>query len=74
MDAEGTGVAQFCADLIFKVVLFTPGEVAAEGYNGWLSNRTLLGRYAQELGGAMIIFERRGCVCHAPETQTDQAQ
>ena len=38
--------------------MFTPGEVAAERYTGYLTNRTILGLYAQEVGGAIILFER----------------
>jgi len=41
-------------------VLFTPGETEAAPYTGWLTNRTMVGRYAQELGGAMIMIERMG--------------
>ncbi|KAK0652468.1 putative serine peptidase [Cercophora newfieldiana] len=41
------------------VILFTPGEVEAEPYTGWLTNRTMLGRYAQEMNGAMVMLEHR---------------
>ncbi|KAK0721033.1 serine carboxypeptidase S28 [Lasiosphaeris hirsuta] len=41
------------------VVLFTPGEVAANGYTGFLTNRTLAGLFAQEIGGATIVIEHR---------------
>lgn len=40
------------------IVLMTPGEVAAEAYTGYLSNRTLTGLFAQAIGGAVIILER----------------
>lgn len=41
-----------------KVVLFTPGEIAADGYTGYLTNETLTGLFAQEIGGAVILLER----------------
>lgn len=41
------------------VVLMTPGEVAAEGYQGYLTNRTLTGLFAQAIGAAVIVIEHR---------------
>lgn len=41
------------------VVFFTPGEVAAAGYTGYLTNRTLTGTLAQEIGGAAVLLEHR---------------
>ncbi|KJR88951.1 serine peptidase [Sporothrix schenckii 1099-18] len=41
------------------VVLFTPGESAAEDYTGYLTNRTLTGQFAQAIGGAVVMFEHR---------------
>lgn len=41
------------------VVFFTPGEVAAAGYTGYLTNRTLTGLLAQEIGGAAVLLEHR---------------
>jgi hypothetical protein len=41
-----------------KVLLITPGEVAADGYSGFLTNHSLMGLYAQEIGGAIILLER----------------
>jgi hypothetical protein len=41
-----------------KVVMFTPGEIAAVGYTGYLTNRTITGAYAQAIGGAVIMLER----------------
>ena len=38
--------------------MMTPGEVAAEGYVGYLTNKTLTGLYAQEIKGAVILVER----------------
>jgi hypothetical protein len=45
------------------VVLFTPGEEAADQYTGYLTNRTLTGVYAQEVKGAVVMLERR-CLLH----------
>ena len=41
------------------VILFTPGEIAAEGYEGYLTNRTLTGAIAQNVSGAVIMIEHR---------------
>ncbi|KAJ5730002.1 Peptidase S28 [Penicillium malachiteum] len=41
------------------VVLFTPGEVAADEYTGYLDNETITGLYAQEINGAVILLEHR---------------
>ncbi|RAK80281.1 putative serine peptidase [Aspergillus fijiensis CBS 313.89] len=41
------------------VVLFTPGEVSADGYQGYLTNSTLTGVYAQQLQGAVVLVEHR---------------
>ncbi|KAH8896497.1 serine carboxypeptidase S28 [Thozetella sp. PMI_491] len=41
------------------VILFTPGEVEADGYQAYLTNRTLLGNYAQTVGAAVILLEHR---------------
>ncbi|KAE8391735.1 serine carboxypeptidase S28-domain-containing protein [Aspergillus alliaceus] len=41
------------------VVLFTPGESAADGYEGYLTNNTLTGLYAQEIQGAVVLIEHR---------------
>jgi hypothetical protein len=40
------------------VVLFTPGEEAADQYTGYLTNRTITGLYAQEVKGAVVMIER----------------
>lgn len=45
-------------DFARQVVLFTPGEIAAAGYTGYLTNRTITGLYAQALGGAVVMIER----------------
>ena len=45
------------------MVLFTPGEEAADQYTGYLTNRTITGVYAQEVEGAVIMLERR-CLFH----------
>lgn len=41
------------------VVFFTPGEVAAAGYTGYLTNRTITGLFAQAVGGATVLMEHR---------------
>jgi hypothetical protein len=41
------------------VVFFTPGEIAAEGYTGYLTNRTITGQFAQAIGGAVVMMEHR---------------
>ena len=41
------------------VVFFTPGEVAAAGYTGYITNRTLSGVFAQEIKGAVVMLERK---------------
>jgi hypothetical protein len=41
------------------VVLFTPGEEAADQYTGYLTNRTITGLYAQEVKGAVVMLERK---------------
>jgi hypothetical protein len=39
--------------------MFTPGEIAAAGYTGYLTNRTITGAYAQAIGGAVVMVERK---------------
>jgi hypothetical protein len=39
-------------------VIFTPGELAAAKFTGYLTNRTITGAYAQAIGGAVVIVER----------------
>ena len=41
------------------VVFFTPGEVAAEGYQVYLSTNTTPGVIAQQLGAAAVVVEHR---------------
>ncbi|KAH8588627.1 serine carboxypeptidase S28-domain-containing protein [Bisporella sp. PMI_857] len=41
------------------VVFFTPGEIAAAPYTGYLTNRTITGVFAQELKGAVVMLEHR---------------
>ncbi|KAJ5390371.1 uncharacterized protein N7496_001439 [Penicillium cataractarum] len=41
------------------VILFTPGEEAADEYTGYLTNRTITGVYAQEVKGAVVMLEHR---------------
>jgi hypothetical protein len=46
-------------NLISKVVLLTPGEIAAAGYTGYLTNRTITGAFGQAIGGAVVLIERQ---------------
>ncbi|OMP83342.1 putative serine protease K12H4.7 [Diplodia seriata] len=41
------------------VVFFTPGEGAADGYEGYLTNRTITGLFAQAIQGAVVMLEHR---------------
>ena len=41
------------------VVLFTPGEIAADGYQSYLTNKTITGTFAQAIKGAVIMLEHR---------------
>ena len=41
------------------LVLFTPGESNFEGYDGYLANVTMSGRFAQENSGAAVVIEVR---------------
>ncbi|TVY71366.1 putative extracellular serine carboxypeptidase [Lachnellula suecica] len=41
------------------IVLFTPGEDAADGYTGYVTNKTLPGAYGQAIEGAVIMLEHR---------------
>ncbi|MCJ1472519.1 hypothetical protein MMC13_001167 [Lambiella insularis] len=50
------------------VVLFTPGEIAAAGYTGYLTNRTITGLYAETIGGAVVMLEHRYWGTSSPYT------
>jgi hypothetical protein len=39
--------------------VFTPGEVAAAGYTGYLTERALTGMIAAEVGAAILVIERK---------------
>jgi hypothetical protein len=41
------------------IVLMTPGEIAADNYGGYLTDRSMTGVYARELGGAVVMVEHR---------------
>ncbi|KAH8895932.1 endoprotease endo-Pro [Thozetella sp. PMI_491] len=41
------------------VVFFTPGEISADGYQGYLTNATITGLMAKAIGGAGILLEHR---------------
>lgn len=51
--------SEFYAGAGSPVVFFTPGEVEAAGYTGYLTNRTITGLFAQAIGGAAILMEHR---------------
>ncbi|KAF7169373.1 hypothetical protein CNMCM6106_004298 [Aspergillus hiratsukae] len=51
--------SEFWAGPGSPVVLFTPGEADASYYTGYLTNKTLVGLYAEEIGGAAIVLEHR---------------
>ncbi|TDZ36495.1 putative extracellular serine carboxypeptidase [Colletotrichum spinosum] len=53
------------------VILFTPGEVAAEGYTGYLTDRALTGNIAKAVGGAVVIIEHRNWGTSLPYTLQD---
>ncbi|KAF4626929.1 hypothetical protein G7Y89_g11228 [Cudoniella acicularis] len=53
------------------VVLFTPGEIAAAGYTGYLTNETITGAYAQAVGGATVLIEHRYWGTSSPYTYLD---
>ncbi|KKY27697.1 putative serine [Phaeomoniella chlamydospora] len=42
-----------------SVIFFTPGEVAADDYTGYLTNKTLTGLFAEAVGGATLLLEHR---------------
>ncbi|RYP74110.1 hypothetical protein DL771_003168 [Monosporascus sp. 5C6A] len=41
------------------IILFTPGEVAAAGDTGYLTDATITGLIAREVGGAVLLVEHR---------------
>ncbi|MCJ1316208.1 hypothetical protein MMC15_001528 [Xylographa vitiligo] len=51
--------SQYWAGPGSPVVLFTPGEIAAAGYTGYLTNETITGLYAEAIGGAVVLLEHR---------------
>lgn len=51
--------AEFWAGPGSPVVLFTPGEVAADDYTGYLGNKTITGIFGQAIGGAVVLLEHR---------------
>ena len=54
--------AEYWAGPGSPVVLFTPGEIAADNYGGYLTNQTITGLYAQEIKGAVIMVERESLI------------
>jgi len=51
--------AEYYAGPGSPVVLFTPGEIAADGYTGYLTNETITGLFGQAIGGAVVLLEHR---------------
>src|SRR3569833_838047 len=51
--------SEFWAGPGSPVVFMTPGESAADGYTGYLTNRTITGLFAQASGGAVVMMEHR---------------
>ncbi|KII94870.1 hypothetical protein PLICRDRAFT_195043 [Plicaturopsis crispa FD-325 SS-3] len=41
------------------IILMTPGEINADGYDGYLTNATINGQIAQQQSGATIVLEHR---------------
>ncbi|KAK4185600.1 putative serine protease [Podospora australis] len=41
------------------IVVFSPGETAADYYTGFLDNSSIVGLYAQAIGAATIVLEHR---------------
>lgn len=57
-ECEPTGGGLGRADQI-QVVLFQGGEDNGALFTGYLTNKTLSGVYAQEVGGAALLLERK---------------
>ena len=56
------------------VVIFTPGEVAATGYEGYLTESAITGMIAKEVGAAVVLVEHRYWGTSTPyEKQTTKA-
>jgi len=51
--------SEFWAGPGSPIVFTTPGEAAADGYTGYLTNRTIVGAFAQAIGGAAVLVEHR---------------
>lgn len=41
------------------MVFFTPGEIKADQYTGYLTNLTITGQFAKAVGGAVVMLEHR---------------
>lgn len=55
------------------VILFTPGEIAAEDYTPYDTNLTINGLLAQKIGAAMILLEHRYWGTSSPYTELTTA-
>jgi hypothetical protein len=51
--------SQFYGGSGSPVIFMTPGEVAADGYTGYLGNGAITGRFAQAVNGAVVLMEHR---------------
>ena len=51
------------------VVIFTPGEVAATGYEGYLTESAITGMIAKEVGAAVLLVEHRYWGTSTPYTE-----
>lgn len=51
-----------CSERVDKcdqVIIFTPGEMDADPYWRYITEETITGVYAKEVGGAVILMERK---------------
>lgn len=50
---------EYCSSAGCPVVLFTPGEINASGYGGYLTDSAITGQFAKAIGGAVVLIEHR---------------
>ncbi|KAE8443392.1 hypothetical protein EG329_001951 [Mollisiaceae sp. DMI_Dod_QoI] len=55
------------------VIVFNPGELAADRFTGYLETGTLTGQYAEAVGGAGIVIEHRYWGTSSPYTELTPA-
>ncbi|KAI0179393.1 peptidase S28 [Hypoxylon sp. FL1284] len=51
--------ATFWAGPGSPIIIFTPGEISAAGYGGYLTDQFITGMIAKEVGGAVVMVEHR---------------